>query len=398
MKDSSNTCDEKPGMAKHEVKDDSGNSRAKFTDEFFQAMAKKAQPFLVDTTNEPGPGEVILRAGGRVLSADENVLTSASTYFKKLLSGPCEEKSQPKIIDFKDDIDPFFLGVYLHLAYVQSMGETTRLPKCGTPTDCRWLTGYVKVYQLSAKFDNSELEITIYNDLVAWLTTNDDLKWSEEDISNSELMSFWLPMKRYADFTYRIKNEREFVLAVAENLAQMVADQQTSTPEQPKPSDAGGLFGHVCDSAWEAYLEDLKEVSQTMATNILSEPRLSLEHKASMSLLLARSSQGLSRDPHEYIAHAIEAVSLYQQIRESQDAAEANQRNCTRSNLLLAIDVLNSALEAQGKDDERRADNATANAGKRTGKPHAERIETICDAESRTTHQAFNPQEQGLLD
>ncbi|KAF9780373.1 hypothetical protein IL306_000325 [Fusarium sp. DS 682] len=91
--------------------------------------------------------------------------------------------------------------------------------------------------------------------------------------------------------------------------------------------------------AWKLCYENKREEAETVAAELLLEPRLGPFHQAGMHLLLAMS-------PYDYVEHALEAVRLYTEM-EGGEGATATDREHLQKLINDANYVLNQARQGQ---------------------------------------------------
>ncbi|KAM0246138.1 hypothetical protein ACHAP5_004920 [Fusarium lateritium] len=91
--------------------------------------------------------------------------------------------------------------------------------------------------------------------------------------------------------------------------------------------------------AWDLCYENKREEAETVAAELLLEPRLGRFHQAGMHLLLAMS-------PDDYIDHALEAVRLYSEMGRREGLTDV-ERDLLEKLLNDANHVLNKARQDQ---------------------------------------------------
>jgi len=95
--------------------------------------------------------------------------------------------------------------------------------------------------------------------------------------------------------------------------------------------------------AWRLWRAGDNDAAETVAHELLLEPRLGRFHKAGMHTLLTTSS-------HNYAEHGLEAVRLYTEISDRNDLTEGERKDIT-AYLQDANKLLDKARQDQARID-----------------------------------------------
>ncbi|KAF5677585.1 hypothetical protein FHETE_1636 [Fusarium heterosporum] len=103
------------------------------------------------------------------------------------------------------------------------------------------------------------------------------------------------------------------------------------------------MFEIRYNEAWKVWRQGDNDAAETMASDLLQEPRLGRFHQAGMHMLLSTAS-------HYYVEHALEGVRLFTEISARQDLTDAERAGITR-NLNAANRLLDKARLDQTRID-----------------------------------------------
>ncbi|WYZ42622.1 hypothetical protein EsH8_VI_000321 [Colletotrichum jinshuiense] len=149
----------------------------------------------------PDPQELVtLKVGGKSFSFRKSILVKDSEYFAACLNSTAFVEGRTSTIEF-DDIEPEYLGFYLHITYCREMdGDINELPVIyggrRTTLEGRLVT-LVRLYQLADRFINKSLVDILGKSIIDFDTRYSVYKRKLRDLSTPTRLIWWT--KTYRD-------------------------------------------------------------------------------------------------------------------------------------------------------------------------------------------------------
>lgn len=151
-------------------------------------------PFLLTLPFRDPQELVTLKAGVKSFSFRKSILVKNSEYFAACLNSTAFVEGRTSTIEF-DDIEPEYLGFYLHITYCREMnGDINELPLIygglRTTLDGRLVT-LVRLYQLADRFINKSLVDILSRSIIDFHTSYGVNKRNLSDVKTPTRLIWW---------------------------------------------------------------------------------------------------------------------------------------------------------------------------------------------------------------